>query len=105
MLRNDDLNRYRSMILRPVVTEKSMRESETERKYTFLVHPSANKIDIRRAIEALFSVTVTGVNTMRVAGKQRRRSYRHRTGRTAERKKAIVTLAEGETIDLVAMGG
>ena len=105
MLRNEDLNQFRSLILRPVVTEKSMREAEAERKYTFEVHPSANKIQIRQAIETLFSVNVTNVNTMRVTGKKRRRSYRHRIGRTAERKKAIVTLAEGESIDTVEMGG
>lgn len=105
MLRNEELNHYRSIIIRPVVTEKSMREAETAQKYTFEVHPSANKIQIRQAVEILFSVNVTNVNTMRVTGKKRRRSYRHRVGRTAERKKAIVTLAEGETIDMVEMGG
>ena len=56
-------------------------------------------------MEALFGVTVTHVNTMRVSGKTRRRSYRHGTGRTAERKKALVTLAAGESIDVVEMGG
>ena len=105
MLAPDDLNYYRSIILRPVVTEKSMREGERESKYTFEVHPEANKVEIRKAIEALFRVTVTRVNTMRVSGKTRRRSYRYRPGRTAERKKAIVTLAEGDRIDVVEMGG
>lgn len=105
MLRAEELNQYRSIILRPVVTEKSMREAESGNTYTFEVHPSANKVEIRRAIEGMFHVSVTNVNTMQVRGKQRRRSYRHRTGRTAQRKKALVTLAAGDRIDVVEMGG
>lgn len=105
MLSSERLNYYRQIIRRPVVTEKSMRSSEEQRTYTFEVDPSANKVEIRRAIEALFDVSVTNVNTLRVAGKTRRRSYRHGIGRTAERKKALVTLAPGQTIDVVEMGG
>jgi large subunit ribosomal protein L23 len=105
MLSTEQLNYYRTIIRRPVVTEKSMRDSELLNTYTFEVAPSANKVEIRRAVEALFDVNVVNVNTMRVAGKQRRRSYRHGTGRTAERKKAMVTLAEGDSIDVVEMGG
>ena len=105
MLSTEQLNYYRTIIRRPIVTEKSMRDSELINTYTFEVHPSANKVEIRRAVEALFGVNVTNVNTMRVAGKTRRRSYRHGTGRTRERKKAMVTLADGDTIDVVEMGG
>jgi len=105
MLSNEQLNYYRAIIRRPVVTEKSMRTSEEKRTYTFEVDPSANKVEIRRAVEALFNVSVINVNTMRVTGKARRRSYRHGMGRTAERKKAMVTLAPGQTIDVVEMGG
>jgi len=105
MLSTEQLNYYRQIIRRPVVTEKSMRMSEGDNVYTFEVDPSANKVEVRRAVEALFDVSVTKVNTMRLQGKQRRRSYRHGTGRTAERKKAIVTLAPGDSIDLVEMGG
>ncbi len=105
MLSNEQLNYYRAIIRRPVVTEKSMRTSEEKRTYTFEVDPSANKVEIRRAVEALFNVSVTDVNTMRVQGKARRRSYRHGMGRTAERKEAMVTLAPGQTIDVVEMGG
>lgn len=104
MLRAEELNQYRSIILRPVVTEKSMREAEQRNTYTFEVHPAANKVEIRRAIEGMFNVAVIDVNTMQVRGKQRRRSYRHRTGHTAQRKKALVTLAEGDRIDVVEMG-
>jgi large subunit ribosomal protein L23 len=105
MLSTEQLNYYRTIIRRPVVTEKSMRDSELKNTYTFEVAPSANKVEIRRAVEALFGVNVTNVNTLRAAGKTRRRSYRHGMGRTAERKKAMVTLAEGDSIDVVEMGG
>lgn len=105
MLSTEQLNYYRTIIRRPVVTEKSMTGSEVANTYTFEVHPSANKVEIRRAVEALFDVHVTNVNTLRVVGKTRRRSYRHGTGRTAARKKAMVTLADGESIDVVEMGG
>lgn len=105
MLPTERMNYYRQIIRRPVVTEKSMRQSERANRYTFEVAPDANKVEIRRAVEALFDVNVTKVNTMRIAGKERRRSFRHRTGRTAERKKAVVTLAEGDSIDVVEMGG
>ncbi len=104
MLRAEELNLYRSIILRPVVTEKSMREAEQDNTYTFEVHPEANKVQIRQAIEAMFNVSVVNVNTMQVRGKRRRRSYRHRTGHTAQRKKAMVTLAEGDRIDVVEIG-
>jgi large subunit ribosomal protein L23 len=96
-----DMNLYRSIILQPVVTEKSMTQAEEQRKYHFKVHPEANKIQVRQAIEALFNVHVVDVNTMNVLGKSRRRSYRYRTGKTAHWKKAIVTLARGESIDVV----
>ena len=98
---NTEIERYRKLILAPVISEKSMRESDELRKYTFRVHPDATKIDIKRAIEHLFNVRVTAVNTMNVVGKSRRRSYRHRIGKTAEWKKAVVTLAPGSSIDVV----
>jgi large subunit ribosomal protein L23 len=104
MLTSDDLNRYRSIILQPIVTEKSMQEADELRKYHFRVHPEANKIEIRAAVEALFNVKVTDVNTMNVLGKARRRSYRYRQGRTARWKKAIVTLAPGNSISVVEAG-
>jgi large subunit ribosomal protein L23 len=105
VLSTDQMNYYRMIIRRPVVTEKSMTGSETGNVYTFEVDPGANKVEIRRAVEALFKVDVTNVNTLRVQGKARRRSYRHGIGRTAERKKAMVTLAPGQSIDVVEMGG
>jgi large subunit ribosomal protein L23 len=99
--RNQEQERYRKLIIAPVITEKSMRESETANKYTFKVQPHATKVDIKRAIEELFNVRVTKVNTLTIGGKARRRSYRHREGKTAVWKKAIVTLAPGSSIDVV----
>jgi large subunit ribosomal protein L23 len=104
MLSLDVMNRYRSIILKPVVTEKSMEEAEQMRKYHFRVHSSANKIEVRSAIEALFGVKVEAVNTMNVVGKVRRRSHKYRPGKTARWKKAIVTLAPGYSINVVETG-
>lgn len=101
MLSHDVMNRYRSIILQPIVTEKSMEAAEEQRKYHFRVHSSANKIEVRSAIEALFGVKVEAVNTMNVMGKTRRRSYKYRSGKTARWKKAIVTLAPGYRIEVV----
>ena len=97
----EQLEEYRNMIRAPIISEKSMEQAEQENKYHFEVHSDANKIQIRHAIEALFDVRVIKVNTINVKGKARQRSYRHRTGKTARRKKAIVTVAPGDHIDLV----
>ena len=101
MAQTEDINFYRNIILRPVITEKSMAEAEQLNKYHFYVHPNANKIQIRQAIEALFDVRVACVNTMNTKGKTRQRSFRHRIGQTAAEKKAIVTLAPGDRIELI----
>jgi large subunit ribosomal protein L23 len=85
------------VLKRPIVTEASTDAMELN-KYTFEVDGRANKVQIRRAIEEIFKVHVTKVNTMWVPGKTKRRGYS--VGRTPERKKAIVTLAPGETIEL-----
>jgi large subunit ribosomal protein L23 len=83
---------YYDIILKPVVTEKSM-EAMGERKYTFLVHPEANKIQIREAVEKMFEGTkVDRVNTSNKQGKVKRRGMT--LGRTAKTKKAIVQLTE-----------
>ena len=82
---------YFDVILRPVVTEKSMADM-AEKKYTFLVHPEANKVQIKEAVEKMFEGTkVKAVNTMNLEGKTKRRGMVF--GKTAKRKKAIVTLA------------
>jgi large subunit ribosomal protein L23 len=99
-----DILLHRSIILQPLVTEKSMRESAELGKYTFKVASAANKIQIARAIESIFNVRVTAVHTMNIHGKARRRSARYRMGKTSRWKKAIVTLAAGSSIDILEGG-
>ena len=83
---------YYDVILKPVITEKSM-DLMAEKKYTFLVNPDANKIQIREAVEKMFEGTkVKKVNTMKQRGKNKRRGYT--MGRTNAIKKAIVTLTD-----------
>lgn len=83
--------KYYDVILKPVVTEKSM-NAMAEKKYTFLVHTEATKNQIKEAVEKMFEGTkVQNVNTMNLDGKKRRRGMV--VGRTAKSKKAIVTLA------------
>ena len=84
--------KYYDVILKPVITEKSM-DLMGERKYTFLVNPDANKIQIREAVEKMFDgAKVKSVHTMNRRGKNKRRGYT--TGRTNDVKRAIVTLTE-----------
>jgi large subunit ribosomal protein L23 len=82
------------------LTEKSTLLSEKQNKYVFRVSPRANKIQIKQAIEHLFQKKVIDVNTCNYAGKKKRERTAN-FGRRAHWKKAIVTLAEGEKIDLV----
>lgn len=90
---------YYDVILKPVVTEKSM-GAMGEKKYTFLVHTEANKTQIKEAVEKMFAGTkVKSVNTMNLDGKKRRRG--NTVGRTAKTKKAIVQLtAESADIEI-----
>ena len=87
------------IILGPVITEKATLLSE-HNQVAFRVAMTATKPEIRKAIEELFGVKVTGVNTLRVKGKTKR--FRGRLGRRSDYKKAIVTLAEGQSIDYTA---
>ena len=89
----------RSIIQEMLITEKGTRQMETDNQYQFKVHPDANKIEIKRAVEALFKVKVTHVNTLKRTGK-RKRERTMNYGRTSAWKKALVTLKEGESIDL-----
>ena len=83
---------YYDVIIRPVITEKSMADMG-EKKYTFLVHPEANKTQIKEAVEKMFEGTkVKGVNTINSDGKKKRRGMV--VGKTAKTKKAIVALTE-----------
>ena len=87
----------RDVLLRPVVSEKSYGLLD-EGKYTFVVAPDANKTQIRIAVESVFGVKVTGVNTLNRPGKRRR--TRFGWGQRSDTKRAIVTLAEGDRIDI-----
>jgi large subunit ribosomal protein L23 len=87
----------RDILLRPVVSEKSYGLLD-EGKYTFVVAPSANKTQIKQAVEEVFRVKVTGVNTLNRQGKRRR--TRFGWGKRVDTKRAIVTLAEGDRIDI-----
>ena len=83
---------YYDVILKPVVTEKSM-NAMADKKYTFLVHPEANKSQVKEAVEKMFPGTkVDKVNTMNIQGKTKRRGMTF--GKTAKTKKAIVKLTE-----------
>ena len=88
---------HRDVILRPVVSEKSYNLLD-DGKYTFIVSPDAHKTEIKIAIEAIFDVTVTSVNTLNRTGKRRRTKYGY--GKKVDTKRAIVTVAEGQSIDI-----
>ncbi len=92
---------YEEVLIRPVLTEKALYLRDVYNKYTFIVHPDANKHQIKEAVEKIFGVKVVKVNTMNYKPKPRRDLRRRRIiGRTSRYKKAIVTLAEGHRIDL-----
>ncbi|WP_294083654.1 50S ribosomal protein L23 [Proteiniphilum sp. UBA5384] len=92
-----------SVIVKPIFTEKQTAITEKfDNRYGFIVLPSANKVEIKNAVEALYNVHVESVNTMKYDGKLRSRYTKSGVvqGRTPSYKKAIVTLKKGETIDL-----
>ena len=85
------------IIIRPVVSERSFYEME-QNKYTFEVHKDANKFQIKDAVEEIFGVKVTRVNTLIVKPKTKR--VRYVAGKTRSWKKAVVTVAEGQSIEI-----
>jgi large subunit ribosomal protein L23 len=89
----------RDVIIRPVVSEKSYALLD-QGVYTFIVHPDANKIEIRQAVESVFNVRVANVNTLNRPGKRKRNRRTWTFGRRPDTKRAIVTLAGGDRIDL-----
>jgi len=89
----------RDVIIAPVVSEKSYEQLE-QNVYVFKVHTSASKPEIRRAIESIFDVTVTKVNTLNRKGKVRRNRRSNTVGKRADTKRAIVTLVEGDSIKI-----
>ena len=91
------IDHYYRIIRRPRVTEKALRGVEHTRAYPFEVAPGANKVEVRKAVEAIFSVKVESVRTMNMIGKAKR-TGRH-WGRRPNWKKAIVKLQEGHAIE------
>ena len=87
----------RDVLIAPVVSEKSYGLLD-ENKYTFLVQPNANKTQIKQAVEAVFGVKVANVNTINRQGKRKR--TRHGWGKRKDTKRAIVSLVEGDRIDI-----
>ena len=87
------------IIIRPIITERAM-SGAADKKYVFEVAKDAPKQEIRQAVEKLFNVHVVKVNTMNVRGKEKR--VRYQSGMTRSWKKAVVTLAEGEQIEIFA---
>jgi len=88
---------FQEVVLRPIVTEKTIRQAERENTYTFVVRENANKVQIRNAIQHLFSVGVEDVRTQRYIGKSRRMGRYF--GTTGNWKKALIRVKEGDTID------
>ena len=85
------------IVIRPVITEKTLRMAERENAYTFRVRPNANKIQVRDAVERLFNVSVTRVRTQNFMGKFRR--VGRYTGSTSNWKKAVVKVKDGDAIE------
>jgi large subunit ribosomal protein L23 len=90
-----------SILIEPIITEKMTGLTEKLNRVGFIVEKSANKIEIKKAVEELYNVSVDEVNTMRYGGKSRSRFTRGGVvrGRTSSYKKAIITLAKGDSID------
>jgi len=90
---------HRDVIIKPVVSEKSYALLD-DGVYTFLIHPDANKIEVRQAVEAIFRVRVLKVNTLNRPGKRKRNRRSFTFGKKPDTKRAIVTLAAGDRIEL-----
>ncbi len=90
-----------NILIKPIVTEKMTAQGEDFNRYGFVVAKEANKLEIKQAVEELYNVKVSDVNTMRYAGKRKQRYTKSgvTVGKTSSYKKAVVTLAEGEVID------
>jgi large subunit ribosomal protein L23 len=93
------LDRYYQILQKPVITEKATDDTARRNAYHFRVPANANKVEIRHAVESLFNVKVLSVNTARSHPKWRRRGYSF--GKTQLFKRAMVTLREGDTIDIL----
>ena len=104
------MSRAHDVVIRPVITEKTTRQIDEKNVYTFLVDENANKIEIRKAVEKLWGVSVKNVRTMRYAGKLRRAFLGRMAGnwrdigRQRSFKKAMIELAEGDHIEFYEVG-
>jgi large subunit ribosomal protein L23 len=90
-----------NVILKPIITEKATNDSELRNRYTFLVKKNANKVEIKNAVQERYNVTVSNVRTQ-IYGPERRTKYTKsgiQNSKSAVRKKAIVQLVEGDSID------
>jgi large subunit ribosomal protein L23 len=94
----------KTVLIQPLITEKTEKQSTKLNQFSFLVHRRSNKVEIRKAVEEMYGVSVEAVNTMVVPGKTKSRSTKTGVvrGRVSAYKKAVVTLTEGETIDFFA---
>lgn len=92
----------KQILIKPIITEKSTKLADKRNTYSFVVNKEANKIEIRNAVEAMFNVSVEGVNTAIMPGKPKSRSTKTAVvrGTKSSYKKAYVTLTPGETIDI-----
>ena len=90
-----------NILIKPIITEKATTDAEVNNRYGFVVNPKANKIEIKNAVESAYGVSVTKVRTMNVRPDRRVRYTKSgiQTGKTNAYKKAIVQVAEGDTID------
>lgn len=90
------------VLIKPVLSEKANQQSEKTNRYTFVVNRKANKLEIKKAVEAFYGVQVQDVNTLVMPSKLKAKYTKAGfiVGRKAAKKKAIVTIAEGETIDI-----
>lgn len=94
--------RLSEILIKPILTEKANGQQETLRRYAFKVARQANKLEIKKAVEIMYGVTIVDVNTIVVPGKNKTRYTKKGfvKGQKSAYKKALVTVAEGETIDL-----
>lgn len=90
-----------SVIVKPIVTEKMTQLGESLNRFAFVVDKNADKLAVKKAVEALYDVTVVSVNTMNYSGKKKVRYTKSgvQSGKTKAFKKAVVTLKDGDTID------
>ncbi|MEI7471779.1 MAG: 50S ribosomal protein L23 [Chitinophagaceae bacterium] len=94
------------VLIKPILSEKANKQTEKENRYSFIVDKKANKLEIKKAIESFYGVQVENVNTIVVPSKQKAKYTKAGfiVGRKPSKKKAIVTVAAGETIDLYGTG-